>query len=68
MTKAKAYASVRDARAAVSPTKSDSPVVVDPDAVLPASLATELLEPVPRRSPQVVQILGTVQYLQLSFA
>src|SRR5215831_20499015 len=53
-------------RAVVSPTEADSPLVVDPDAVLPASIAAELLEPVSRRHTQIVQVLGTVQHLQLS--
>ena len=52
--------------AVVPPAKADSPLVVDPDAELPASIAAELLEPVAGRHAEVVQILGAIENLQLS--
>ena len=33
-------------QAVISPTKADSPLIVDPDTVLPASIAAEFLQPV----------------------
>jgi len=47
--------------AVVSPAKADSPLVVDPDAVLPASIAAEFLQPVAERHAKIVQILGAVE-------
>ena len=45
----------------VLPAKADSPLVVDPDAVLPASIAAEFLQPVAERHAKIVQILGAVE-------
>ena len=53
-------------RAVVSPAKADSPLVVDPDAVLPTSIAGKFLEPVAGRDAKVVQILGAIENLQLA--
>jgi hypothetical protein len=47
-------------RTVVPPAKADSPLVVDPDAVLPATIAAEFFEAVARRYPHVVQILGAI--------
>jgi len=42
-------------RVTVDPAEADPPLVVDPDAVLPCSVAAEPLEPVPRGHPQVLE-------------
>jgi len=48
--------------AVVSPAKADSPLVVDPDAVLPAWIAAaEFLQPIAGRHAKIVQILGAVE-------
>src|SRR5207248_1858333 len=53
-------------RAVVSPSKADSPLIVDPDAVLPTPITAEFLQPVTGRHTQVIQILRAVEHLQLS--
>jgi hypothetical protein len=37
------------------PSKTDPPLLVDPDAVLPASIALQGFEPIARRHPQIAQ-------------
>ena len=43
------------------PTKTNPPLVVDTNAVLPGSLATEFLESVPGRDPQIEKVLGGIE-------
>lgn len=50
---------------AVSPAKTDSPLLVDSYAVLPAPIAREFLETIGRRYPQVVERVGSVQDKEL---
>ncbi len=53
-------------RVAAAPSETDPPLVVDSDAVLPAPVALERLQPVARRYAQVVQALGGVELNQLA--
>jgi hypothetical protein len=48
------------------PPEDDAPLVVDPDAVVSGQAAPESFEPVPRRHPQVLEPLRTVDQVQLS--
>src|SRR2546426_7590964 len=43
-----------------SPPEADPPLLVDPDAVLTRTIARQLLQPVPRRHPQVRQNLRSI--------
>jgi hypothetical protein len=53
-------------RFAIGPPKANTPLVIDPNAVLPGAVAGEFLQSVPRRGGQVAQVLGSVQVQQLS--
>ena len=53
-------------RVAVLPAETDSPLLVDSYAVLPAPIVRELLEAVRRRNPQVFERIGSVQDKELS--
>jgi len=55
-------------RVAIRPRKTDSPLVVDADAVLPFPVAPEALQPVSRRHPKVFEVTGIIQYSQLATA
>ena len=48
------------------PPEADAPLIVHADAVLPASVAPELLEPVARRDAEVVESHGRVELPQLA--
>jgi hypothetical protein len=48
-------------RAGSGPSKADAPLLVDPDAVLPRSVAAELFEPIARRNHEVAQRVGCVE-------
>ena len=48
------------------PPEADAPLIVDADAVLPAPVPPELLEPVARWDPEVVQGHGCVELPQLA--
>src|SRR5205823_2901485 len=50
---------------AVRPSEAEAPLVVDADAVLPFTVASQLLQPVARRHAQVFQHFGGVQEQQL---
>ena len=50
-------------RVTVAPFETDSPLVINSDAVLPYTVAAQLLEPVCRRDAQVIEVDGIVQYL-----
>ena len=49
--------------AVVSPAKTDSPLVIDADAVLSTPATAELLQSVAWRHTQVVQVLRAVEHL-----
>jgi len=48
-----------------APSKTDAPLAVDPDAPLPLSIATKLLEPVPWRHSHIINPFGTLEQQQL---
>jgi hypothetical protein len=48
------------------PGKADTPLVVDANAVLSRSIASELLETIARRHPQIVECLRSINDQQLS--
>ena len=39
----------------ITPNKADSPLVVDPDAVLPFAVPFQFLQPIPRRHAQILE-------------
>jgi hypothetical protein len=49
----------------ILPDKAEAPLVVDPNAVLPRATPARRLEPVPRRSGQVPQLLCRMELPQL---
>jgi hypothetical protein len=51
---------------AAAPPKADTPPIADPDAVLPGTVARQLLEPVAGRDSQVIQRFGRVENEKLS--
>jgi hypothetical protein len=40
---------------AISPFETDAPLLIDPNTVLPRSVAVQLLQAIGRRNPQVVE-------------
>jgi hypothetical protein len=50
----------------VTPHKTKTPLVVDPDTVLPLPLAAQGFQTVPRRCCQIAQLRGAVQLAKLS--
>jgi hypothetical protein len=48
------------------PEKANAPLVIDPDAVLPLSVASERLKPVPGRNLKVFDIGGAVKDQEFS--
>jgi hypothetical protein len=48
------------------PTKANAPSVIDPDAVLPRTIANKLLKAVSSRGPQIIQCFSRIQEQQLS--
>jgi len=51
---------------AFAPTKADSPLVIDADAVLPLSVALESFKPIARRHSYLPQVCGCVQRQQFA--
>ena len=51
--------------AVARPHKTDTPLIVDADAVLPFSIILQCFEPVGRRYPQIIERLRLVQHEQL---
>jgi len=47
------------------PPKAETPLFIDPDAVLPGALTFQLLEPVSGRSPQIVQSIRRIKQSEL---
>ena len=50
----------------VSPTKADAPLVVDPNAVVAGAIATELLQPIARWDPQIVELRAGIELDELA--
>jgi hypothetical protein len=53
-------------RVCFSPNKAETPLIVDPDAVLSSSIAVQQFQPISRRSSQVPQLHGAIQLPELS--
>lgn len=53
-------------RRSVIPHEADPPLIIDPNAVLPTSITFQFLQPIRRRSPQIVNHVGCVKHLQLT--
>jgi len=51
---------------APSPLKTDTPSLIDANAVLPNSIAHELLESISRRNPQVIESSCDIENLELA--
>jgi hypothetical protein len=49
-----------------TPFEADAPLVVDPDAVLARAITAEFLEPIPRRDPKVLELVGRIQDQELT--
>jgi len=50
----------------IFPAKADSPLIVDPDAVLSLAIALQGLDPVARRDSEVFQMLGPMKVQELT--
>lgn len=48
------------------PSKADSPLIVDSNAMLSAPIASKHLESVPRRDSEVIEVAGPMQHNELS--
>lgn len=53
------------ARFLILPTKDDSPLGIDPNAVGAAQVTLQRLKPVPGRPPEIVEFSGGVQEVEL---
>src|SRR5690606_9907621 len=53
-------------RTSIHPNEADSPLRIDPAAVLPSTVADQFLQPVTGRNPQALHILRRVDDLQHS--
>jgi hypothetical protein len=53
-------------RVAVDPPETDTPLVIDPNAVLPGSIAAQLLQSIAGRRPQVVESDGRIDVPELA--
>jgi hypothetical protein len=51
-------------RVPVTPSETDTPLIVDPDAVLAGAVTCQSLKPITRREPQVVKPGRGVQIAQ----
>jgi hypothetical protein len=49
-------------RTRVGPSEADPPLLINPDAVLPRPVASELLQMVSGRNPKVAQCIGGIKY------
>ena len=49
----------------VDESEADAPLVIDGDCVLPRSVSPELVESIPRRAPEVMQVSRQVDLLEL---
>lgn len=50
---------------AVLPDEADTPLVIDPDAVLSLTVSREFLQPICRRDSEIFQALGSFDHLEL---
>ena len=50
----------------VDESEADAPLVIDSDCVLPGSVSAELVESIPRRAPEVMQLRRQVDVFELS--
>jgi hypothetical protein len=57
---------LRFVRVPFPPNKTETPLVVDPNAVLPLPVAAQCLQPIPRRRCQIAQFRGAIQLPQLA--
>jgi hypothetical protein len=48
------------------PTETESPLIIDPNAVLALARAAQFFEPIARRNPQVLDRSGIVQHDELT--
>ncbi len=54
------------ARTVISPHKTDSPLIVNANAVLPLPIFFQCFKPICRRNPKIIQRLRFVQHEQFS--
>jgi len=54
--------------ACLRPPKADTVLLIDPDAVLPRSIATKLLKSIARRYSHVIQLRRRIQLIKLSMS
>ena len=52
-------------RTRIRPSETDPILVIDPDAVLTATISPKCLQAVPRRYPQIVHDLGLIECIEL---
>lgn len=52
--------------AAIAPDEADAPLIINSDAMLPASVAFECFEAITGRCPQVRKPSGSVEHIELS--
>ena len=50
----------------VAPPKADTPLIIDSDTVLSCSITAQMLEPVARRNPKILQTTRGVNLPQLA--
>ncbi|SMX60107.1 protein of unknown function [Bradyrhizobium sp. ORS 285] len=48
-------------RSSILPDEANSPLIVDPDRMLPGAVSPQSLEPVPGRHPEIVKNPGLIQ-------
>lgn len=48
------------------PAEADPPLIIDPDTVLPGSIALELLQTIARWRPEILELLRGVEHHELS--
>jgi hypothetical protein len=53
-------------RIAIAPAKTNAPLVVDPDAVLPTPIASKGLKSIARRHREFRQLANRIEYQQLT--
>jgi len=52
-------------RATIAPLETDTPLIIDPDAVLTATIALQRLQSIARRQPQIAQVSRRVKISEL---
>jgi len=50
----------------VAPPKADTPLIIDSDTVLPRTITAQMLKPVARRNPKILQTTRGVNLPQLA--